>query len=106
MSLAIFVLNTFTIGLFAYLRPLELPIYMIVAFIVTIFLVMSLITKYMPVVKANHDDISPFRPTRIQIEKTEDINENIRRYKEAQSNAVYLGDNEKQIDSTKRTSRK
>ncbi len=54
----------------------------------TTFLIMVIISKYMPVKDACKEDFFILGPTNVSIERTDDVNENIRRYKKALNEAI------------------
>ncbi|MCW8879248.1 MAG: hypothetical protein OQK51_19520 [Kangiellaceae bacterium] len=57
--------------------------------IVLIFILNAyLILQYLPVTPTRSDEFPGVPPTNVKFEITDDVNENIRRYKEAQRNAL------------------
>jgi hypothetical protein len=52
------------------------------------FALIILITQYLPVKSSEPVEYSLLPPTDVKIEKTNSVTENIRRYKEAQQNAI------------------
>jgi|Cruoilmetagenom7_1024161.scaffolds.fasta_scaffold17667_3 hypothetical protein len=57
-------------------------------FIITFFII-YFIKQYFPIKPVDKSEINLVPPTLFNFEKTDNVNENIRRYKEAQSKAIY-----------------
>ena len=76
MLMILFVGNVLTIGYYEF-------------FLVVIYVVNSLlILQYLPVVRAGPVEFLMLPPTDVEFEKTNDVSENIKRYKEAQRLAI------------------
>ena len=88
MNFSMFLLNVSMYSSMVLLKPLIAAPYIFVLVFPTAFVIMAFISIYLPVKPANIEDVSILGPTRVNIEKTDNVNENIRRYKNAMDDAV------------------
>ena len=88
MNFSMFLLNVSMYSSMVLLKPLIAAPYIFAVVFPTAFVIMAFISIYMPVKTANIEDVSMLGPTRVNIEKTDDVNENIRRYKKAINDAI------------------
>ncbi|WP_169816867.1 hypothetical protein [Kangiella sediminilitoris] len=55
----------------------------IIFMLIGTMIVVALITKYLPLKQIENEDIAFVLPTKVNFEKTDDVNTNIKRYREA-----------------------
>lgn len=56
---------------------------------IIVFYMIYFIKQYLPVTSVGKSEVNLVPPTFVDFEKTDSVSENIRRYKEAQSKAIY-----------------